>query len=406
VHLRAGQNDEDFLPFAVTPRLGAPTARIALVLPAFSYLAYANEQMLNVGGLLAGSDPSYPSQPQDDYIVANGLRGLYDRHTDGSGVCYSSLLRPLVNMRPKYAAPWLDGNAGSPHQLNADLHIIDWLEHLGCEYDVLTDFELHRDGHRRLGEYAVVITGSHHEYWSGEMLDAAQRYLRAGGRMINLAGNGMYWVTQLDPDTGTSVEIRRRGPSQRNWEPEPGEAHLSSTGELGGIWRYRGHPPQSWLGVGFTAEGVSAGRGYTRQPDGFTPGAHFIFKGLEDDEEIGGFPCLVNGWGAAGFEIDRADLALGTPDHTLIVATAEGFTDDFQLCSEEVMVADSRQGGTVCPQVRADMTFLRYPDGGAVFSTGSISWSGCLSHNGYDNNVSRITRNVLERFVSPDPFDG
>lgn len=35
------------------------------------------------------------------------------------------------------------------------------------------------------------------------------------------------------PETGTSIEIRRRGPATRMWEPEPGEAHLSSTGELG-----------------------------------------------------------------------------------------------------------------------------------------------------------------------------
>jgi N,N-dimethylformamidase len=39
-----------------------------------------------------------------------------------------------------------------------------------------------------------------------------------------------------------------------------------------------------------------------------------------------------------------------------------------------------------------------------VFSTGSIAWCGSLSHNGYDNNVSRITENVLRRFASDDPL--
>ena len=28
-----------------------------------------------------------------------------------------------------------------------------------------------------------------------------------------------------------------------------------------------------------------------------------------------------------------------------------------------------------------------------------------LSHNCYDNNISRITRNVLDRFVDPAPFE-
>jgi N,N-dimethylformamidase len=46
------------------------------------------------------------------------------------------------------------------------------------------------------------------------------------------------------------------------------------------------------------------------------------------------------------------------------------------------------------------MVLLEYPKGGAVFSPGSISWSACLSHNGYDNTVSRVTRNVIDRFSS------
>jgi N,N-dimethylformamidase len=52
------------------------------------------------------------------------------------------------------------------------------------------------------------------------------------------------------------------------------------------------------------------------------------------------------------------------------------------------------------------MTFFELPDGGAVFSASSISWCGSLSHNGYDNAVSRITENVLRRFAAPEPIGG
>jgi N,N-dimethylformamidase len=34
----------------------------------------------------------------------------------------------------------------------------------------------------------------------------------------------------------------------------------------------------------------------------------------------------------------------------------------------------------------------------------SIAWSGALSHDGYENNVSRLTRNVLARFLDERPF--
>ena len=57
------------------------------------------------------------------------------------------------------------------------------------------------------------------------------------------------------------------------------------------------------------------------------------------------------------------------------------------------------------PNVRADMTFFETPAGGAVFSTGSISYAGALSTNGYNNDIARLTRNVLERFVDPAPFE-
>ena len=55
--------------------------------------------------------------------------------------------------------------------------------------------------------------------------------------------------------------------------------------------------------------------------------------------------------------------------------------------------------------VRSDLVYFCQAGGGAVFSTGSIAWTGSLSHNGYDNNVARITGNVLRRFVSPEPLD-
>jgi N,N-dimethylformamidase len=48
--------------------------------------------------------------------------------------------------------------------------------------------------------------------------------------------------------------------------------------------------------------------------------------------------------------------------------------------------------------MRCDMVFFETPNGGAVFSVGSIAYCGALSHNSYDNNVSRITENVLRRF--------
>jgi len=388
--------DEDYIPFFVRPSGHGAKAKIAVLLPTFSYLAYGNERILHSHGF--ETDFPYPVQKEDQFIISQRLLSLYDKHSDGSGVCYSSSKRPIVNMRPKVVMQFMDKGKGSPHAFNADLYLIDWLHHSGFEFDVLTDHDLHEEGEPLLRDYNVVITATHNEYWSLEMILGAQAYLRSGGKLFNLSGNGMYWVTQLDQTTKSSVEIRRRGPGTRMWETQPGEAHLSATGALGGLWRYRGLAPQTWLGNGFAAETPGIGRPYARLPDGESEKVAFAFEGIGKDELIGDFPNLIQQYGAAGYEFDRADPAVGTPVETLIVASATGFSDDAQACCEEIMTADSQQSGSVNPNVRCDMTFVEYPNGGAVFSVGSIAWCGALSYNNYENNVSRLTRNVVTKF--------
>ena len=64
--------------------------------------------------------------------------------------------------------------------------------------------------------------------------------------------------------------------------------------------------------MGFTAQGIGEGRPYDRQPGSFDERGSWIFEGIGDDELIGDFPSLVNAYGAAGFEVDRVDHALGS----------------------------------------------------------------------------------------------
>jgi N,N-dimethylformamidase len=54
--------------------------------------------------------------------------------------------------------------------------------------------------------------------------------------------------------------------------------------------------------------------------------------------------------------------------------------------------------------VRADMIYYKTDQGGAVFAPGSLSWCGSLSHNNYNNNVSRITENAIRGFLKDEPL--
>ena len=235
------------------------------------------------------------------------------------------------------------------------------------------------------------------------MLDDMQSYLNHGGRLMYLGGNGFYWVTTMNPEQEDVFEVRRWG-GTGTWKAEPGEFHNSSTGELGGLWRNRGRAPQKMLGVGFTSQGFDLNRPYKRAPASYDDRVSFVFEGIGGDELIGDFPSLVQTSGAAGFELDRLDYAVGTPEHARPLATATGFSNSYQHAIEENTQSNDRQGGEFHELVRADMVYLKYANGGGVFSVGSIAWCGSLSYNGYENNVSRVTENVLSRFESSKPL--
>jgi N,N-dimethylformamidase len=332
-------------------------------------------------------------QPEDECARNEELLSLYDYHRDGSGNAHSSMLRPLLNMRPKYHMPLLRG----PHQFPADLYIIDWLTEMNFAHDVLTDHAVHRDGVELLNKYRVLITGSHPEYWTEPLWRAVKAYLAQGGRAMYLGGNGMYWSISTSSSRPHMIEIQRGHSGTGAWYSLPGEEFTSLTGERGGIWRNRGLSPQSLFGVGFSASGYDVALPYYREAGSFDPRAAFIFDDIPSDAVIGDAGLVMGG--AAGLEIDRADVALGTPPHALVVATARGFSDSYQAVVEEVNQSDSKQGGTVSPLVRADMVYFEGPLGGAVFSVGSITWSGSLSHNRYNNCASKIMKNVLSAFA-------
>jgi N,N-dimethylformamidase len=398
VRLTAGEC-EDHIPFFVRAAKGTASARVALLLPTLTYLAYANEHLqfnidLGKPGVIGRS---ISPDPLDICLAAHPEWGLsfYDLHADGSGNVYSTRLRPIVNLRPKYRM-WL---LGSPRGLSADLYLVDWLEQKGFAFDVLTDEDLHHEGYEVLSRYRAVITGTHPEYSTANMLDGLESYVRSGGQLLYLGGNGFYWVTAVDPERPHIFELRRGHAGTRSWEPAPGECYHSTTGETGGLWRHRGRPPNALVGIGFAAMGWdTTPYGYQRLPGSFDKRARFIFEGIGDQEIIGEFGLVMGG--AAGDELDRVDYKLGTPPHCLLLASSGPHGKYYVPVIEDFAQITPSTMEDCRANVRADMTYFETPKGGAVFSVGSISWAGSLSHNNYQNNVSRITENVLRKFLS------
>ena len=400
VELRSGDH-VDQIPFFVTPQKGRANAKIAVLIPTFSYLAYANTQVIQnvpgqvVMGIFATLNDRDLELNED--WRAYGL-STYDQHSDGRGCQYSTWRRPILNMRPGYRHEF-----GAVWQFPADLHLIDWLEARGTAYDVITDHDLAEQGAALLKRYKAVMTGTHPEYYSESMLDAWEDYLAAGGRGMYMAANGFYWVTSIHPQKPWLIEVRKGESGDQAWRARPGELYHSTTGERGGIWRNRARAPQKLWGTGYTAHGLDVSAGYVQMPDARDPRLAWMMEGIDETAMIGDFG-LING-GAAGLEMDRIDYALGTPPHSMLIASSHGHSQNALLVPEEQYFVSPGIDGIQDARVRADIVYFTTPNGGAVFSVSSMAWCGSLSHNGYDNNVSQLTGNVLDRFASDDPLD-
>jgi len=392
---------EYFVVFAVRAR--STKNSVVFVLPTASYMAYANHRLgIDVSETEIGAGQLLQLDRHHLHLQEHPEFGLsmYEVHNDGSGVFYSSRLRPILDFQPKVQG-FIGGTGSNIWQFNADTHTLGFLEDRGIAYDVLTDEDLDREGAAVFDGYRVVLTGSHPEYTSTRMLDAYQGFLDRGGRVAYLGGNGFYWRIAYSEALPGVIECRRAESGIRGWEPGTGNYWHQFTDELGGLWRRIGRPPQQTFGVGMTAQGFDLSSPYIRNEASRDPRADFVFAGVEGDV-LGDFG--LNGGGAAGNEIDRADFALGTPPHVLVLASSRMHTDIYLMTPEDLLDPTPTWSGTQCDLIRADMVFFETPSGGAVFSTGSIAWAGAMAWNAYDNQIARITENVIRRFADETPF--
>ncbi|KAK7717697.1 hypothetical protein SLS64_003192 [Diaporthe eres] len=405
----------DHIVFLVRPAaLDVPTdssgPKAAIVLSTFTYLAYANERMYDQnrasrisisGGIQAKKDALWRCMVRRPDLGCS----VYDDHNDGSGCVFSTAKRPILNIRPGY----INRAFNRPREFSADQLMIGFLEEkLGRGgYDVLTDHNLHKHGVKALERYRVVVTGSHPKYPTLEVLNTYTAFARNGGRLMYLGGNGFYWCSVVDSHRPHRLEVRKGDQGCRTTELPAGERVHSLNGAQGGLWRSRGRTPQSLFGIGSCACGIGPGVPY-RFVDHITSSSSsawaWLLHGLkpETGEERGnaveGFLIGADGFGggASGDEIDRMDLRLGTPVNTVLLASSTGHDDSFGVFNEEVMFPMVDTVGTKCEKVRSDMVMYETCGGGSVFSVGSINWYCSLGWNKSDNNVARITWNVLK----------
>ncbi|KAJ9622248.1 hypothetical protein H2204_011596 [Knufia peltigerae] len=398
----------DMITFIVRPTKQTTTktgAKVALVLSTFTYLAYANEKLADQGRSSCVEigpkfDIEQTVRTEDFYRIHRRLDcGLsnYDVHNDDSGVVFSTAKRPIMNLRPGYVM-WAFSR---PRELSADSMMIGYLEREKIPYDVLTDHDLHLNGGAAmLAPYNTVMTGCHPEYPTIQSYNAYEHYARRGGNLMYLGGNGFYWVSAVDPKRPWRLEVRRGDQGVRTYTLPGGERFMSTNGTQGGLWRTRGRSSHGLFGISFNGEGTGPGVPYKRTAEGRDEALKWMFEGVpcgDDGELLIGEYGL--GGGASGDEIDSFDLACGSPTNAVVVASSTGHSDEFGIAPECTGFPIVNTLGSQTKEIRSDMVYYDTQAGGAVFSVGSINWFCSLGWDDYQNNVAKVTGNVIREFL-------
>lgn len=243
------------------------------------------------------------------------------------------------------------------HVAPAEWRLLGWLEREGFAYDYYSETQLHQ-GVLDLSAYRVLILSTHPEYWTRRMYDRVKAWVfEEGGKLLYLGGNGLNCEVEILPDDSMichNAAIRSLWPEGIGAESRfakryESEAHL--------------------LGVVFTPSGIM-----TAAPYRVIDGDHWVFQGtgLRTGDVFGERSLHMRcPGGASGHETDK--ISPSSPKNVKLLA--RGLNPD--------------NGG-------AEMVYFDVPSGGAVFSVGSICWPSCLP---VDEGVSRITANVLRRFL-------
>jgi hypothetical protein len=255
---------------------------------------------------------------------------------------------------------------GEEHVAPATWRLVGWLEREDFAFDLWAETQLHARA-LDLDRYRVLVLDQHPEYWSREMYFAVKSWVfERGGRLVYLGGNGIHCEVEL-VDGGSAAIHRNTDLSEwlpgRSYEGGPGSLVPSRFGR-------RVENQANLLGVATTLTGMGTGAPYRVIDDD-----HWCYEGtgLRTGDLFGEeWLDARNPGGASGHETDKMNE--DSPAGTRLLAKG----------------INPHDGGS-------EMVAFETSSGGAVFSTGSISWVCSLP---VSDSVSRITRNVLRRFSS------
>ena len=298
-----------------------------------------------------------------------------------------------------------------------DRHFLRWAEGAGYRVDVCALQDLHA-APELLKPYKLAVFVGHDEYWTAEQRDAVDGFVEHGGHVARFAGNFL-WQTRLEDDGATQVCYKYRARAEDPVFNTKDRARTTTAWESLEVAR----PGAGTFGVN-ALRGMYAGwaGAAPRGAGGFTVYRpdHWAFAGTDlYYGDVFGSASRIFGYEVDGLEYtirNGLPIALGTdgaPEGIEIIAMGlavmaeenhgERGTAPF-LGDDDLRFAAEAVHGAATPEAMEKMRrgsgmIVNFRKGkGEVFTAGTCEWvAGLLDRDPF---VERITRNVLERFLT------
>nr|WP_062340703.1 N,N-dimethylformamidase beta subunit family domain-containing protein [Herbidospora sakaeratensis] len=319
---------------------------------------------------VSGDDEVYfvvtPAGPKKDILVSIpfGTWQAYNRAgVPGEGLYWTEDPSRAVEVT-------FDRPGGGPSPERWEDGFLRWLRPAGFDADFCDGLDLSPG---LLDGYRLLVVNGHDEYWTREMRDACEEFVRRGGNMAIFAGNTAWWQARLE---GRTLVCHR----------DPYTDPVDDPALVTAEWSTVGRPENTLTGVSFRAGAGTWGpsmplmneESYVTRFAG-----HWVFEGtgLTEGDKFA--------QGALGYETDAAEFVEvggvprvtsrdGTPPSFTVLATAD--------------LRHWRSGGQGGWATMGVFTSGR----GTVFNAATVNWGNTL----HDPVVDRITRNVLTRLGS------
>jgi hypothetical protein len=367
VHAEARSGAFFSAPWVVAP--AQPSASIAVLASTNTWNAYnafgGRSNYVNAAGL-----PSQPTVNARQELARFDTAALGEWSHPNDAYPAISFERPeLGNVIPRDARAE-DPIAGRLESslAPAEWRLLSWLEREGFGYDLYADAQLD-DGTLDLSSYRVLIIAVHPEYWTRRMFERAAACVAAGGRLVSLGGNCLNCEVVIAKGRTMRCLTQLLAVDGSLGMPDPDDPTLWFDSRF----HRTVEPEASLLGSATTETGIMTGAPYQVARGG---AANWVFAGTGlNDGDVFGTVSLHErcSGGASGHETDKRTPQ--TPSEFVLLA--KGLNPDGGGAE---MLLRERVAGT----------------SGAVFSVGSITYVSSLL---VDDAISRITRNVLSRFL-------